>query len=216
MSRKNTHPEHDVFDDAARDDAETTGAAAHDDDTMETTAEQMDDTKPMTDEQDVTTTDEPTTGAASDDRAAQVEQAEAKAAEYLDSLQRERATFQNYKKRVARERTEQSRAIAGNLLLKLLPVLDDFYRAMDAVPDDEKNQWFDGVAMILRKLERYLDEQNVTEIDALGKPFDPTYHEAVGVDSDSDAESDTVTAVLQRGYMHGDHVLRPSMVRVAE
>lgn len=145
-----------------------------------------------------------------------LEQAETRAGEYLDSLQRERAEFQNYKKRVERDRAEQRERVADDLLVQLLPVLDDFYRALDAVPAEERNQWFEGVSMIQRKLERYLETQNVTEIDALHQEFDPRYHEAVGVDTTTDAESGTVSDVLLRGYMRGDRVLRPAMVRVAE
>ncbi len=148
--------------------------------------------------------------------AVQLEQAEARAAEYLDSLQRERAAFQNYKRRVEREREEQSHLAGGRVLVRLLPVLDDFYRAMDAVPEGERDQWFDGVVLILRKFERLLQDEGVTEIEVLGQPFDPNVHEAVGVDMDSDAESGTITAVLQRGYRRGDRVLRPALVRVAE
>ncbi|MBN1564002.1 MAG: nucleotide exchange factor GrpE, partial [Anaerolineae bacterium] len=148
--------------------------------------------------------------------AAQLEQAETRAAEYLDSLQRERATFQNYKRRVERERTEQAQTIARNILSKLLPVIDDFHRAMDAVPEGERDQWFEGVLLIQRKLDQLLTNEGVTEIEALGAPFDPAYHEAIGVDTESEAESGTVTQVLQRGYQHKDRVLRPAMVRVAE
>ena len=146
----------------------------------------------------------------------QLEQAEARAAEYLDSLQRERATFQNYKRRVEREREEQAQLASGRLLIRLLPVLDDFYRAMDAIPDGERDEWFGGVALILRKFERLLQDEGVTEIEALGQPFDPNFHEAIGVDPATDAESGTVTAVMQRGYRRGERVLRPAMVRVAE
>jgi molecular chaperone GrpE len=145
----------------------------------------------------------------------QLERAEARAAEYLDSLQRERASFQNYRKRVERDRIEQTRAISGELVLRLLPVLDDFYRAMDAVPEQGRDQWFEGVTLILRKLERFLADEGVTEIQALGQPFDPAYHEAVGVDDGAEAESGTVIAVLQRGFLLGDRVLRPALVRVA-
>ncbi|NDJ75084.1 MAG: nucleotide exchange factor GrpE [Chloroflexi bacterium] len=144
-----------------------------------------------------------------------LQQAEARAEEYLDSLQRERASFQNYKKRVERERMELQQLGAGNLLLRLLPVLDDFHRAMDAVPEDERDEWFEGVALIQRKLERFLEDEGVTEIEALGQPFDPNFHEAVGVDDEADADPETVTEVLQRGYLHQDRVLRPAMVRVA-
>ncbi len=145
----------------------------------------------------------------------QISQANARAEEFLDSLQRERASFQNYKKRVEKERAEQRQQVAGDVLVKLLPVLDDFYRAIDAVPEGERDDWFNGITLILRKMERFLDEQGVKPIEALGKPFDPAFHEAIGVDPDSDAESGTVTAVLQRGYASGERVLRPAMVRVA-
>ncbi len=144
-----------------------------------------------------------------------LEEAESRAGEYLDSLQRERAAFQNYRRRVERERAEQAQVIAGELLLKLLPTLDDFYRAMEAVPAGERNQWFEGIALILRKFERFLADEGVEEIPALGQPFDPALHEAVGVDSDSEAASGTITAVLQRGYRQGDRLLRPALVRVA-
>jgi molecular chaperone GrpE len=147
---------------------------------------------------------------------AQLEQAELRAEEYLDSLKRERASFQNYRKRVEQERVEQQRMATGNVLTRLLPILDDFHRAMDAIPHDQRNDWFEGVAMIQRKLERFMQDEGVTEIEALSQAFDPNFHEAVGVDTDGEAESGTVTQVLQRGYRLGDRVLRPAMVRVAE
>jgi molecular chaperone GrpE len=155
------------------------------------------------------------TGNAINELTVRLEEAESRAGEYLDSLQRERAAFQNYRRRVERERAEQAQVIAGDLLLKLLPTLDDFYRAMEAVPQDERNQWVEGIALILRKFERFLADEGVVEIEALGQPFDPALHEAVGVDHDSGAASGTITAVLQRGYRLGDRVLRPALVRVA-
>lgn len=142
--------------------------------------------------------------------------AETRAAEYLDSLQRERATFQNYKKRVERERAEQAQQIARGILLRLLPTIDDFHRAMDAVPEGERDEWFEGISLIQRKLEQFLTNEGVTAIEADGAEFDPNFHEAIGVDADTDAESGTITMVLQRGYMHNERVLRPAMVRVAE
>ena len=68
------------------------------------------------------------------------------------------------------------------MITKLLPVLDDFYRAMDAVPEKEREQWFEGITLILRKFERFLSDEGITEIEALGQPFDPNFHEAIGVD----------------------------------
>lgn len=144
-----------------------------------------------------------------------LEQAEARAEEYLDSLQRERASFQNYKKRVEAERLAQAERMRGEILIKLLPVLDDFYRALEAVPAEERDSWYEGVVLIQRKLERFLEEQGVTEIPALGQRFDPNYHEAVGVEENTDAEPDTIVEVVQRGYQQRDRVLRPALVRVA-
>lgn len=144
-----------------------------------------------------------------------LEEAQSRAGEYLDSLQRERAAFLNYKRRIERERAEQSQSVAADLLLRLLPTLDDFYRAMNAVPQGGRDEWLEGVALILRKLERFLADEGVVEIEALGQPFDPAFHEAIGVDADADAESGTITQVMRRGYRLGDRVLRTALVRVA-
>lgn len=146
----------------------------------------------------------------------QLERAEARADEYLESLQRERASFQNYRKRIEAERSMHAEQVRGDVVLKLLPVLDDFYRATEAVPEDQRDSWYEGILLILRKLERFLEEQGVTEIEALGARFDPNLHEVVGVDDGADAEPETVTEVLQRGYQHKNRVLRPALVRVAQ
>ena len=69
----------------------------------------------------------------------------------------------------------------GNVLVKLLPIVDDFHRAIEAIPEDQRNEWFEGVALIQRKLERFMQDEGVTEIAALGQAFDPNFHEAVGV-----------------------------------
>lgn len=145
----------------------------------------------------------------------QLERAEARADEYLESLLRERASFQNYRKRIEAERGLHAERVRGDVVLRLLPVLDDFYRAVEAVPDDQRDSWYEGILLILRKLERFLEEQGVTEIPALGARFDPNFHEVVGVDDSADAEPETVTEVLQRGYQQNGRVLRPALVRVA-
>jgi len=145
----------------------------------------------------------------------QLERAEARADEYLESLQRERASFQNYRKRIEAERALHAERVRGDIVLKLLPVLDDFYRAVEAVPENQRDSWYEGIVLILRKLERFLEEQGVTEIPALGARFDPKFHEVVGVDDSANAEPETVTEVLQRGYQQNGRVLRPALVRVA-
>lgn len=153
------------------------------------------------------------TSAAEEDVNVRLEEAENRAADYLDSLQRERAAFQNFKKRVEREREEQRRVVEADVLLKLLPIMDDFHRAMDNVPPGDT--WAEGVGLIQRKLERFLEDSGVTEMDVLGEEFDPTYHEAIGVDQGTGAAPGTITQVLQRGYLYRDRVLRPALVRVA-
>lgn len=145
----------------------------------------------------------------------QLERAEARADEYLESLLRERASFQNYRKRIEAERGLHAERVRGDVVLRLLPVLDDFYRAVEAVPEDQRDSWYEGILLILRKFERFLEEQGVTEIPALGARFDPNFHEVVGVDDSADAEPETVTDVLQRGYQQNGRVLRPALVRVA-
>lgn len=140
-------------------------------------------------------------------------QAEAKAAEYLDLLQRERASFQNFRRRSEAERTESQQYATGQLLKKLLPVMDDLDRALAHAPAGEA--WVEGVRMVARKFQSLLEAEGVTAVDALGKPFDPTVHEAVAYEDGGDGE-DVVMAEFARGYRHRDRVLRPAMVKVGK
>jgi molecular chaperone GrpE len=147
---------------------------------------------------------------------AELEQVQAQAAEYLDGWQRARAEFANYKKRVDAERVESRRISNEALLLKLLPVIDDFERACQTIPEDlADGSWVDGIAMILRKLRSVLEGENVTPIEAEGQPFDPKWHEAVMQEETDDHPDGYVTEVMQKGYRLGERVLRPSMVKVA-
>jgi molecular chaperone GrpE len=147
---------------------------------------------------------------------AELQQVQAQAAEYLDGWQRARAEFANYKKRVEAERQELKRTSTEALLLKLLPVVDDFERAFQVLPEDSKDAaWVDGFTMILRKLQAVLESQDVTPIEAAGQPFDPLWHEAVMQEETDEHPDGYVTEEMQRGYRLGDRVLRPSMVKVA-
>ncbi len=142
--------------------------------------------------------------------------AQAQATQYLESWKRERADFDNYKRRIERERKTEREHAAVETLLALIPVIDDFERAMQNVPADiNGNPWVNGVGMMLKKLHKLLDEQRVTLIDPTGAPFDPNLHEAIGIDADTEADSGTVTVTMQKGYLLGDRVLRPALVRVA-
>lgn len=134
----------------------------------------------------------------------------------LEGWQRSRAEFINYKKRIEREMKETRERAALDALTKILPLFDDFDRALNNIPDDlAGHSWIGGTSLILRKFEKLLDEFAITPIDPVGEPFDPRLHEAVGMDSDTEFASGTVTATLQKGYVSGDRVLRPALVRVA-
>ena len=147
---------------------------------------------------------------------AELEKAQAQAAEYLDGWQRARAEFANYKKRMEAEWEEFRRTSNEALLLKLLPVVDDFERAFQTLPDDLKGMpWVEGIAMILRKLQAVLESENVTPIEAKGQPFDPQWHEAVMQEETTEHPDGYVIEEMQRGYRLGERVLRPTMVKVA-
>lgn len=147
----------------------------------------------------------------------ELEAARSKAQEYFDGWQRERADFINYKKRVERDLRDANQNAAVDTLKLLLPILDDFERALASVPEDLRQQpWLEGVLAIHRKLQKTLEDQGITAVDPCGQAFDPALHEAVATDSDTDTPSGHVTETLQKGYLYGDRVLRPALVRVAK
>ena len=134
----------------------------------------------------------------------------------LEGWQRARAEFANYKKRVERDLNENYQRAALDTLGKLLPIIDDFERAMDNTPPEIKEDtWIDGISLIQRKFEKLLEEHEIVVINPVGEPFDPHCHEAIGTDDSSDVESGHVTLTLQKGYACGKYVLRPAIVRVA-
>lgn len=141
---------------------------------------------------------------------------EKKAKEYMDGWMRERADFANYKKRVENQLRDSAQNAAVEALVTLLPVIDDFERAMTNIPPElAGNPWLNGVSMIQRKFQKMLDDQGVTILDPVGEVFDPSRHEAVGTEDSSEVESGHVTVTLQKGYVHGDRVLRPAIVKIA-
>ena len=134
--------------------------------------------------------------------------------------QRERADFTNARKRFERDLLTSRFNAKVDTLRALLPVLDDFERATENLPAVEANNeelqaWLEGMEAIRRKLLKALADAGVQPLDPVGEPFDPTLHEALGHDVDTDMESGLVSATLQKGYVCGDRVLRPALVRVA-
>ena len=141
------------------------------------------------------------------------------ASEYLDALQRERASFINFRRRVEQEKAETAQYAAANLVKRLLPVVDDFDRALDAIPEAERkgNRWVEGVELIARTLHNVLEQEGVEPIEPLGQPFDPNLHEAVAFEDNSEGGDhvDTVSEVFSKGYRLHDRVIRPAMVKVS-
>jgi molecular chaperone GrpE len=135
--------------------------------------------------------------------------------DYLDQLRRTMADFANFKRRTDQERTLVRQLANRDLLLQIIEVQDDFARALGAIPEDQRdNGWVSGTAMIERKLNAVLERAGVTQMDALGKPFDPSMHEAVASDPGSSGEQ--VVEVFRTGYKIGDQVLRAAMVRTGD
>jgi len=142
-------------------------------------------------------------------------EAEAKSAENLDGWQRAVAEFQNYKKRMDRDREADKAAMKGDIIKRMLPVLDDLERALGNRPSDS-GPWVNGIELIQKKLQSILESEGVTRIEAEGQPFDPNFHEAISHEPSDAVESGRVIAVAQNGYMLGERVVRPALVRVAQ
>jgi molecular chaperone GrpE len=140
----------------------------------------------------------------------------AKADEHWERLLRTTADFENFKKRAARERHEAVQLANAALLLKLLPVLDHFEMALAAAQNHNADSFRTGVAMIQQQLKNVLTEAGLEEIDAAGKPFDPTFHEAVSQQETADVPEGHVVQQLRKGYKLRDRLLRPAAVVVAK
>jgi molecular chaperone GrpE len=140
----------------------------------------------------------------------------AKANEYLDGWQRARAEFANYKKRVDRDQAQAYQVATGNVVRRFLEVLDDLERALQNRPEKgEGAVWAEGIELIYRKLVNMLENEGVKPMEIENDFFDPNLHEAVVSEENSEYESGQIIGVVRQGYVMGDRVLRPAMVRVA-
>jgi molecular chaperone GrpE len=133
-----------------------------------------------------------------------------------DRLLRTAAEFDNYRKRVERERRDLADYIKGDILAELLPILDNFERALQAPSSDASDPLRKGVELIHRQMLDFLKKRGVSAIEALGADFDPNFHQAVIHEASPSHREGEVIEELQRGYMLGDKLLRPSMVKVAK
>ena len=136
--------------------------------------------------------------------------------DYRDRWMRKSAEFDNYRKRIERERREQSDQAVVDLLQELLLVVDDFDRALTVDSGDGDPAYRKGVELIHGKLHDLLGKYGVKPIDALGADFDPNVHQAVVHESSADHREGEVIGELRKGYTINDRLLRPAMVKVAK
>ena len=148
-----------------------------------------------------------------------VEKARAEASEARDNHLRLAAEMENVRRRHRQEQMERSQYANEQLIARLLPLLDNFHRALEHEPelvraDTAGDQWAGGLRMIVKQFEDILAAEGVEVLEAVGQPFDPAFHQAVASEP-SELPEGIVTAELQRGYRLRDRVLRPSMVRIS-
>jgi molecular chaperone GrpE len=148
----------------------------------------------------------------------ELDQLRAQAQEYLDGWQRARAELANARRRFERERAEAGQYASAELVRKLLPVCDDFERALSTIPQELRSEgWIEGIFLIHRKLQVVIESVGVRPITVQpGDMFDPSVHEAVTHEEANGYPSGAVIAEIQKGYRLGEGVLRPALVRVAK
>lgn len=152
-------------------------------------------------------------GPAGDDEAAQLRR---ERDDYYDRLLRKAAEFDNYRKRVERDRREQNQWAAAELLTDLLAIMDDLERALQAEAPPEAEPYRAGFELIHRQLAELLRKRGASPIEAVGADFDPHVHQAVAYEETPGAREGEVVAELRKGYKLGDRLLRPAFVKVAK
>ena len=143
-----------------------------------------------------------------------LEEAQKQAKDNLDKYIRQLAEFENFRKRSNSEKTAMYSNGVRDTVEKLLPVIDNFERAVEAA-DNKEDPMYKGVEMILKQFMEILENLGVKEIPSKGEPFDPNVHSAVMHIDDESCDENVVVEVFQKGYTLGDKVIRPSMVKVA-
>ncbi len=160
-----------------------------------------------------TTTSEQT----SDTLQARVVQLEQEVGTMRDQALRAAADLKNFKRRTEEERANLIRNATAGLIMKLLPILDDFDLAMQHVPAEvAETPWFNGLQGVQRKIQSVMEGEGVKPIEALGQPFDPNFHDAVMHEDAGPEQAGKVTADLRRGYTLHERVIRPTMVKVGQ
>jgi molecular chaperone GrpE len=151
----------------------------------------------------------------------ELKRVEGENSELKNQLARRQADFENYRKRVDRERNETYNRVVADIATKLLPVSDNLKRALEteasveAAESDEFRHFLSGVDLIWKQLNGVLETLGVKPIPAVGEPFDPHIHEAVVTEATDEYEPDTVIQEIVAGYRLGDKLIRPALVKVA-
>ena len=133
-----------------------------------------------------------------------------------DRVKRQMAEFENFRKRTDKEKSQMFNMGAKSVIEKILPVIDNFERGLENVPEGCDEAFADGMSKIYKQMTDELDKLGVTPIEAVGQPFDPNIHNAVMQVESEEYESGTVAQELQKGYMYHDILVRPSMVGVVQ
>ncbi len=150
-----------------------------------------------------------------DDSAIQLSNKDKELKDYINRLQHTMAEFDNYRKRTIKEKAAMFENGVKEAIEKMLPVIDNFERALENCPEDDKSSGFaQGVEMIYKQLKEVLLDIGVEEIEALGVEFNPNYHHAVTHAEDKDLDDNMVAEVFQKGYIYNESVIRHSMVKV--
>lgn len=137
--------------------------------------------------------------------------------ELQDQVKRQMAEFDNFRKRTEKEKNQMFEVGAKSIIEKILPVVDNFERGLASIPEEEQGSAFaDGMNMIYKQLLNELEQAGVTVIEAVGKEFDPEYHNAVMQVENDELEPGTIAQELQKGYTYRDSVVRHSMVAVVQ
>lgn len=144
---------------------------------------------------------------------AQLKEEKEKSDEYYEHLKRNMAEFDNFKKRITKEKDMMYNTISADIISELLPILDNFDKALNAETADESYK--NGMAMIYNQFNETLQKLGVEEIDALNKVFDPNFHEAVMHVEDESFGEKEIIEVFRKGYKIGDKIIRHAMVKVA-
>ena len=136
--------------------------------------------------------------------------------ELTDRVKRQMAEFDNFRKRTEKEKASMYEIGAREIIEKILPVVDNFERGLATIPEEEKDSPFaDGMTKIYKQMMTAFEEMGVKAIDAVGEEFNPDYHNAVMHVEDEEAGENVVVEEFQKGYLYKDHVVRHSMVKVA-